>query len=269
MVIDYNISDILPYINWIYFFHTWGIAGKQETDRIRLKDEALDMLADWNGKYHTHAVVEIVDAVSDGDDIIAGGLRIPFLRQQKPTALGEPNLCLADFIKPMSMGQTDKLGIFAATVDAAVVSRNSDDCYASMMAQTLADRLAEATAERLHQEVRMKYWGYAPDEHASIDDLLNCRYDGIRPAVGYPSIPDASINFMVDNIISMRKIGIRLTESGMMIPHASVSGFMFAHPKARYFDVGTVGHDQIADYARRRGLPMEMMKKFLKNKSKQ
>ena len=136
-----------------------------------------------------------------------------------------------------------------------------------MLAQTLADRLAEATAERLHQEVRTKIWGYAPDEQASIDDLLNCRYVGIRPAVGYPSIPDASINFMIDNIINIRQIGIRLTESGMMTPHASVSGLMFAHPQAKYFSIGDIGKDQMNDYARRRGLPMEMMKKFLKIKN--
>ncbi len=179
-----------------------------------------------------------------------------------------PNLCLADFIRPLSSGITDKLGIFAATVDAPAVSRNSSDCYQTMLAQTLADRLAEATAERLHQEVRTKIWGYAPDEQASIDDLLNCRYVGIRPAVGYPSIPDASINFMIDNIINIRQIGIRLTESGMMTPHASVSGLMFAHPQAKYFSIGDIGKDQMDDYARRRGLPMEMMKKFLKIKNK-
>lgn len=267
MVIDYRISDIVPYINWIYFFHAWGLSGKPESEQEKQKQEALRMLEEWENRYQTHAVVEIVDANSDGDDIIAADTRIPFLRQQKPTTEGMPNLCLADFIRPLSSGITDKLGIFAATVDAPAVSRNSSDCYQTMLAQTLADRLAEATAERLHQEVRTKIWGYAPDEQASIDDLLNCRYVGIRPAVGYPSIPDASINFMIDNIINMRQIGIRLTESGMMTPHASVSGLMFAHPQAKYFSIGDIGKDQMNDYARRRGLPMEMMKKFLKIKN--
>ena len=145
MVIDYRISDIVPYINWIYFFHAWGLSGKPESEQEKQKHEALRMLEEWEDRYQTHAVVEIVDANSDGDDIIAAGTRIPFLRQQKPTAEGMPNLCLADFIRPLSSGITDKLGIFAATVDAPAVSRNSSDCYQTMLAQTLADRLAEAS----------------------------------------------------------------------------------------------------------------------------
>ena len=134
-----------------------------------------------------------------------------------------------------------------------------------MMAQTLADRLAEATAELLHMQVRREIWGYAPDESITVGDMLVGRYQGIRPAVGYPSIPDTGINFLIDSIVGMRQIGIRLTESGMMIPHASVSGFMFAHPESRYFDIGRIGTDQLADYARRRGLPVSTMKKFLES----
>jgi cobalamin-dependent methionine synthase I len=137
------------------------------------------------------------------------------------------------------------------------------DPYQKMMAQLLADRLAEAAAELLHLEVRRSYWGYAPDEQLSIGELHQEHYQGLRPAVGYPSLPDVSLNFVIDQLIDMKQIGIRLTESGAMRPHASVSGLMLAHPKARYFSIGKIGEDQLADYARRRGLPIELTRKFL------
>lgn len=265
MVIHYDISETAGFINWPYFFHAWGLTGKPEAEKENLKAEALDMLDTWNGRYRTHAVLVVEEANSVGDDIIVDGNRIPFLRQQTPSVEGGPNLCLADFIRPLEKGIPDKLGIFATTVDSAAVSSCTDDCYCSMMAQTLADRLAEATAELLHMQVRREIWGYAPDESITVGDMLVGCYQGIRPAVGYPSIPDTGINFLIDSIVGMRQIGIRLTESGMMIPHASVSGFMFAHPESRYFDIGRIGTDQLADYARRRGLPVSTMKKFLES----
>ena len=115
----------------------------------------------------------------------------------------------------------------------------------------------------MHEEVRRKYWGYAPDEHLTMDDTHAERYQGIRPAIGYPSLPDTSVNFILSDILDMPSIGVRLTESGMMIPHASVSGFMSAHPKARYFDLGKIGEDQLRDYARRRNLPVVVLRKYL------
>ena len=132
------------------------------------------------------------------------------------------------------------------------------------LAQTLADRLAEATAEVLHMEVRRSLWGYAPDENLSVAELLREDFQGIRPAVGYPSMPDTSVNFIIDRLINLKQIGIRLTESGAMKPHASVSGLMFAHPKAHYFELGRIGEDQLRDYAHRRGLPVELIRRFLK-----
>ena len=132
-----------------------------------------------------------------------------------------------------------------------------------MMAQLLADRLAEAAAERMHEQVRKEYWGYAKDENLSIPDMLVERFQGIRPAVGYPSLPDTSLNFVLDELINMKQIGIRLTESGAMKPHASVSGLMLAHPEARYFSIGKIGEDQLRDYALRRGLPLELCRRFL------
>jgi cobalamin-dependent methionine synthase I len=132
-----------------------------------------------------------------------------------------------------------------------------------MMAQLLADRLAEAAAERMHEQVRKEYWGYAKDENLSIPDMLVEKFQGIRPAVGYPSLPDTSLNFVIDDLIDMKQIGIRLTESGAMKPHASVSGLMLAHPQARYFSIGKIGEDQFRDYAHRRGLPLELCRRFL------
>ena len=153
--------------------------------------------------------------------------------------------------------------MFATTVDAGLETDFRNDPYEKMMMQLLADRLAEATAERMHEQVRKRYWGYAPDEQLSIGDMLCERWQGIRPAVGYPSLPDTSLNFVIDRLIGMQQIGIRLTESGAMKPHASVSGLMMAHPEARYFTVGMIGDDQLADYARRRGVPVGLMRKFL------
>ena len=129
--------------------------------------------------------------------------------------------------------------------------------------QLLADRLAEAAAERVHEEVRKNYWGYAADEHLSIAEMQQERFQGIRPAVGYPSLPDTSLNFVLDQMLDMKQIGIRLTESGAMKPHASVSGLMLAHPDARYFNVGRISEEQLVDYAGRRGVPVELMRKFL------
>jgi cobalamin-dependent methionine synthase I len=155
------------------------------------------------------------------------------------------------------------MGIFATSVDHGLECDFDHDPYQKMMVQLLADRLAEAPAEKLHEEVRRKDWGYAPDEHLSMEELHAERFQGIRPAVGYPSLPDTSLNFVLDELLHFRQIGIRLTESGAMKPHASVSGLMIALPEARYFSVGRIGEDQLCDYARRRGLPVETLRKFL------
>lgn len=263
MIITYDIQDIRPFVNWIYFDYAWGVNGKHGEEVDSLHADAEAMLDSWQGRWHTRAVFEIMDANSDGDDIVAGGVRLPMLRQQKASTPDGYNLCLADFLRPLSSGITDRLGVFAASVDLGLAKGYGDDAYNRMLAQVLADRLAEGTAERMHQEVRTKHWGYAPDESLTMDDIHAERYQGIRPAVGYPSMPDTSVNFLIDKLIDMKRIGIRLTESGMMQPHASVSGLMFAHPKSRYFNLGKIGEDQLRDYARRRGLPVEVMRRFL------
>lgn len=276
MTLHYGISDVSPYINWIYFFHAWGISGMPQQDKQRLKAEAEERLKACQGRYLTHAVFELFDVYSDGDDIVVDsqdtkcevqGTRIPCLRQQQE---GSDYLCLADFISPRNMSHTaypdnstSKIGVFATATDAGLETDFNDDPYEKMMMQLLADRLAEATAERAHEEVRRHYWGYAPDEQLTIAQMQQEQFLGIRPAVGYPSLPDTSLNFVIDHLINMKQIGIRLTESGAMKPHASVSGLMLAHPKAHYFSLGKIGEDQLADYASRRGLPIELMRKFL------
>ena len=306
----YRISELLPFINWLYFYHAWGLSGKPKADKEKIKQEALQMLASWEEKYHTHAIFKLFEVGSEGDDLIfflpstseengisgtseengisgtSGGngtpgtsgiesngiegkkeknLRFPMLRQQHPSAPGEPNLCLADFIRPLSQGIRDQIGVFCTSVDGTIIDVYRHDDYLNMMAQTLSDRLAEATAEKLHEEVRKEYWGYAPDENLTIEQQHREEYQGIRPAIGYPSLPDTSANFIIDQLLDMKQAGIRLTETGMMTPHASVSGLMFSHPKARYFELGKIGDDQLRDYARRRGVPVELMRRFLQS----
>ncbi len=269
MTLTYSLAEVAPYINWLYFFHAWGMSGKPEKERQRLQGEAEERLWHYAHHYQTHGVFRLFSAYSHGDDIVLdGGERLPCLRQQQA---GSDYLCLSDFISPKDAPAlsahnallSNRIGLFATTVDAGFETDFDNDPYEKMMMQLLADRLAEATAERMHEEVRKTYWGYAPDESLSVADMLAERWQGIRPAVGYPSLPDASINFLIDGLIDMRQIGIRLTESGAMRPHASVSGMMLAHSQARYFSVGKIGRDQLADYARRRGLSLEETKKYL------
>ena len=260
MLLDYSISDVAPYINWDYFFYAWGMHTQPQAERNKLQAEAESVLAGLQDKYRTHALFQLFDANSQGDDIVLAHRNIPLLRQQQP---GSQCLCLADFVRPKSSGVVDRIGVFATSVDMGLETDFAHDAYQKMMVQLLADRLAEATAERMHEEVRKHYWGYAPDEQLTMQELHVEKFQGIRPAVGYPSLPDTSLNFVIDELIGMRQIGIRLTESGAMKPHASVSGLMIAHPQARYFMLGKIGEDQLADYAHRRGLPVEMMRKFL------
>lgn len=258
----YTIGEIAPYINWIYFYYAWQTHDAEE--RKRLRSEAEEVLHSIADRYRLHAVFAIVEANSDGDDIVlADGTRLPMLRQQDGDDPQKPCLCMADFLRPLSSGVADRIGLFATTVDIGMETDFDGDEYMKMMVQLLADRLAEATAERIHEEVRLTYWGYAPDEQLSMDDLHAEHFQGIRPAVGYPSLPDTSLNFLLSDCLGMKEIGIRLTESGAMKPHASVSGLMIAHPAARYFAVGKIGEDQLRDYARRRGVPVEMMRRFL------
>lgn len=260
MLLDYHILDVAPYINWDYFYYAWGMHNQSEVEKEKLRHEAEETLQSLQGHYRTHALFQLFDANSEGDDIVIGEHRLPMLRQQQPSSDFH---CLADFVRPQSSGLADKIGIFATSVDMGLETDFEHDSYQKMLVQLLADRLAEATAERMHEAVRKQYWGYAPDEQLTMQELHVEAFQGIRPAVGYPSLPDTSLNFVIDELIGLRQVGIRLTESGAMKPHASVSGLMLAHPKACYFSVGKIGEDQLADYARRRGLPVAVVRKFL------
>lgn len=264
MKLIYDIRDLVPYINWAYFYFAWQV--KDEVNQQRVRREAEDFLKAYDGKYQAYALFDIVDAYSDNDDIVidSTGKRLPMLRQQQAES---EFLCLADFLLPHqsseSLHPSSRIGLFATSVDKGMETDFDHDPYLKMMAQLLADRLAEAVAERMHEEVRRHYWGYAPDENLSIHEMQLEHFQGIRPAVGYPSLPDASMNFLLDDILDMTQIGISLTESGAMRPHASVSGLMISHPKSHYFSIGKIGEDQLADYARRRQMPVETIRKFL------
>lgn len=290
-VVSYKIHELTDYINWIYFFHAWGFSPKFSTitdihgcdscrsmwlasfpenerakaaEAIQLHKEAVQLLNQLDGRYSIHAIYKLMDANADGDNLILDGKCIPLLRQQARTNSNQPCLCLSDFVRPLQYGITDTVGAFATTVDAEMETLYDTDDYKRMLVKILCERLAEAAAERTHETIRKSVWGYAKDENLSMKDLLNENYQGIRPAVGYPSLPDLSINFLLDELIDMKRIGIHLTENGMMRPTASVCGFMFSHPAAHYFSIGKIDEIQLLDYASRRDLDVETVRKFLR-----
>lgn len=273
---NYRISDLKDYINWVYFFHAWSLPQQSEESK-HLFDEAQKMLQRLQPYVKVKTVVELMPAWSEGDDIVVQPMRpcecgqshpcgepirLPMLRQQVPGKDGMCH-CLSDFIRPHSAMRQDKIGIFATSTSIDVHKTFPDDDYSQMLLQTLADRLAEAGAERLHEEVRKTLWGYAPNEQLTMAELHQEKFQGIRPAVGYPCLPDISINFLLDKLIGFKSIGVTLTTSAMMQPHASVSGLMISLPQAHYFTVGKIGPDQLADYARRRQLPPEEIHKYI------
>ena len=290
MIIKYKIHEVSEYINWIYFFHAWGfqprfaaiadihgcdscraswLAGFPEEDRakaaeaMQLYKDANRMLNQLDEDFEIKSVVKLCEANSDGDNLIIDGVTFPLLRQQAKKREGGPFLCLSDFVRPLSSGIKDTVGAFATSIDADMEGLFEKDPYKHIIVHALSDRLAEAATEKMHEYVRKEVWGYAKDENLSMKDLMVEKYQGIRPAVGYPSLPDQSVNFLLDEVLDMKQIGIKLTENGAMYPHASVCGLMFSHPASQYFAVGKIGEDQLADYAQRRGKTVEEMKKFL------
>ncbi len=288
--VTYNIHDLAEYINWIYFFHAWGfqprftgiadihgcdacraswLASFPEEERakaaeaMQLHKEANRILNKLDANFKVFAIYRLMEANADGDDLLLEGKRFPLLRQQTRIKPEDPFLCLSDFVRPVEGGIKDTVGAFATTIDPNMELLFKEDDYKLMLVKTLAERLAEAAAEKVHEDIRKKIWGYAPDEKLTKRELLNEEYQGIRPAVGYPSLPDISVNFLLDELLDMKQIGISLTENGMMQPHASVCGLMFAHPASRYFSVGKIGTDQLTDYAKRRGVTVDVMRKYL------
>ena len=257
----YEISEVAPYIDWSYLLHAWGLTGKAtEHTAEEIINDAKAILDETEGKYRTHALFALCEAKGSDDDIIIEERKFPLLRQQH-TQTDKPNLCLSDFVSPHG----DKIGLFATTIDGTFGTGDSDDPYHNLLAQTLADRLAEATASLMHRQIRTQkeLWGYSQHEELTIKELLQEKNQGIRPAVGYPSLPDQSIIFEIDKIVNLGEIGITLTPNGAMTPHASVCGMILAHPQACYFAVGRISDEQLADYAQRRGTTPPELKKYL------
>ncbi len=263
----FRVSEVVDYIQWSYFFHAWGFSVRQMkcTEAQQLQQDAIRLIREFdeNG-YSTHFRALLASCNSSGDDImLADGTRLPMLRQQHAVE-DDCCLCLADFIRPVESGVLDKIGLFASTVDAEMEQSYSHDDYLHLLSQTVSDRLAEASAEYGHLIVRKFWWGYASDESLDVETLFKGGYQGIRPAVGYPSLPDQSLNFLLSDLLDFPSLGISLTENAAMRPHASTSGLMLAHPKSRYFAVGEIGEDQLQDYARRRGLGEKELRRFLR-----
>lgn len=290
------VAEIIPYIDWKFFFHTWNLSAKFHTvtridrcercraewvatyreeekekalEAARLYDDAYDILQRFQEEDadYIRAVLGFYEATSGDDTIVIDGKPFPFLRQQKENEQ-QTYFCLSDFIAPRESGITDWIGAFAVTggagADALMQQYDEEgDTFASLLVKSLLDRLAEAATEWLHAKVRREYWGYASDETLTIAEMFAVKYTGIRPAVGYPSIPDQTVNFLLHDLLGSDEIGISLTENGVMYPNAAVSGLLFAHPQSKYFAVGEISEEQAADYARRKGKDAEMIRKFL------
>jgi 5-methyltetrahydrofolate--homocysteine methyltransferase len=265
---DVPLADIEPYIDWTPFFQTWELRGRypQILDEPRAKelyDDARRLLQDIIDQrlLKARAVYAIWPAHREGDDIVVPGARFHTLRQQQETTTGE-NLALADFVAPSG----DSIGGFAVTAGIGVEElvahfQKDHDDYNSIMTKALADRLAEGLAEKLHRDLRAEW--YAAGENLSREELIAEKYRGIRPAPGYPACPDHTEKGTLFALLGAEQVGIHLTESFAMTPAAAVSGFYIAHPQARYFALGKIGRDQVADYAARKGMTFGEAERWL------
>ena len=280
---DWDLADLRNYIDWTPFFRAWELHGNYPdilTDEV-VGESATSLFADANAMLdkiisekwlRAKGVAGLWPCWRDGDDVVVycenteSHIRLPFLRQQIAKREGRANMCLADFISR----DGDWIGGFAVTTGHGIGAHlaqfkaNIDD-YSDIMLKALADRLAEAFAERMHEHVRTTLWGYAPDEQLTIEALNREEYRGIRPAPGYPACPDHSLKpILFDLLDATHKTGITLTESFAMLPTAAVSGFYFGHPQAEYFGVARIGEDQVADYATRRALDLDRARQYLR-----
>ncbi len=285
---DYPLEEIREYISWVFFFVVWQLKGKfpgilqdpvQGEEARKLFSDANEMLDRIiREKWLTaNAVVGFFPANAVGDDIEIYSdesrsrviSRFINLRNQVKRPGNAPNLCLADFIAPKESGRIDYIGAFANTAGLGIekklaeFDKNQDD-YSSIMLKSLSDRLAEAFTELLHKKVRKEFWGYAPGENLSLENLLLEKYQGIRPAHGYPACPDHSEKETLFSLLEAEKnTGICLTENFSMYPAASVSGLIFAHPESKYFFVGKIGRDQVDDYSKRKDVSTGTVERWL------
>jgi len=287
VVDDYPLKELAPYIDWSFFFSAWEIRGKypQILEHPERGSEARRLFKDGQSllrrivdekRFRARGVYGFWPAASVGDDILVHEdpersrqrARFHTLRQQSISVRDLGSRSLADFVAPLESGRPDFIGGFAVTAGfgtselTAQFEAQRDD-YRAIMAKVLADRLAEAFAERLH-EIARKDWGYGRDEKWSKADLFAVRYRGIRPAIGYPSLPDHTEKQTLFDLMDVqRNAGITLTETFMMIPAASVCGLYFAHPESRYFAIGPIDRDQAEDYARRKGVKLKEVERWL------
>ena len=285
---DIPLDELIPYIDWTFFFHAWQLKGRypkilddpeKGEEARKLFNDARDMLEKIRKEkwLRARAVVGLFPANAVGDDIELyedeerRQVLTTFhnLRKQGKQPPGKYNECLADFIAPKDSGKADWLGAFACTagegIDEKIAEFEKDhDDYSSLMLKALADRLAEALAEWLHWQVRTRLWGYSSEEALTNDELIAEKYDGIRPAMGYPASPDHTEKDLLWALLDAEaNTGIWLTESKAMVPTAAVSGLYFSHPESRYFAVGRIDRDQLEDYARRKGMEVAKLEKWL------
>jgi 5-methyltetrahydrofolate--homocysteine methyltransferase len=276
----HDLASIRPYIDWTPFFITWelhgkypgilsdAVVGEQATNLFNDANKLLDQLIAENW-LEAYAVAGIFKAQRQGSDDVhlpEQNTTLHFLRQQSIKAEGSPNMCLADFI---AREHPDHLGAFAVTIKGIEPHlkrfEETHDDYNKIMLQALADRLAEAFTELVHQEIRTKHWGYTHDDGLSMDDLIREKYQGIRPAPGYPACPDHTEKYKLFSLLNVTEnIGITLTESLAMYPASSVCGWYFAHPQSKYFGIGKIDNDQLHDYAQRKGMSIEEAEKWLR-----
>lgn len=285
---DQDLQQLVSYVDWSPFFRSWDLHGKYPdilNDEI-VGQEATSLFIDAQNmlqkiideKWLTaKACFGLFPANSEEDDILIYDtenikeekFRLITLRQQLQKREGQPNLALADFVAPKAKGVQDYIGTFCVSTGFGVQEiakrfEKENDDYNSIMIKALADRLAEAFAEFLHREIRIRYWGYSPEESLTNEQLIKERYKGIRPAPGYPACPDHLEKQTLWELMDVEKnIGVTLTESYAMWPAASVSGYYFAHPEAKYFGLGKIKEDQLIDYSKRRNIPIEEARKWL------
>ncbi len=285
---DYPISELRNYIDWSPFFRTWMLTGKYpgilKDEEVgeqaqSLYDDAQELLDRIVAEklLTAKAVIGFYPAVREGDDVnlyVEGSpeslkTKFHFLRQQTRKRPGQPNSCLSDYIAPEETGIKDYIGFFAVTAGLGIESiideyKKANDDYNLILVKAVADRLAEAFAERMHERVRKEFWGYSDEEKFSNEELIAESYSGIRPAPGYPACPDHTEKRLLFELLDVEsQTGIELTESFAMYPASSVSGVYFSHPQSRYFRVGNIGEDQVIDYTKRKSLTKEEVEKWL------
>ncbi len=275
---QWDLADLRRVIDWTPFFRAWElhgtfpailddpVVGKEARTLFHDAEDMLDRIIE-EGWLVARGAVGLWPAAREGDDVLVSSrptVRLPFLRQQVRKREGRANMCLADFVAE----KNDWMGGFAVAIHGIEPHlerfKAAHDDYSDILLKALADRLAEAFAERLHQHVRTELWGYAPDENLSNEELIRERYRGIRPAPGYPACPDHSLKPLLMELLGGDPAGVRLTESFAMLPASAVSGFYFGHPESAYFGVARIGQDQLGEYAERRGVDVDTAARWLR-----